>query len=102
MSPKNLLRSKACRSNLSELDDVQGHPGFDKQGTRFKRLIKDQNNHSNVEEGMRRLILCSGKVCDPSFKLSVHLVVFILTIFPNITHCFDCFLNTLFMIVNVL
>jgi len=64
MSPKNLLRSKACRSNLSEFDDVQGHPGFDKQGTRFKRLIKDQNDHSNVEEGIRRLILCSGKVCD--------------------------------------
>ncbi|XP_027364385.1 2-oxoglutarate dehydrogenase, mitochondrial-like [Abrus precatorius] len=62
MSPKNLLRSKACRSNLSEFDDVQGHPGFDKQGTRFKRLIKDQNNHSDVEEGIRRLILCSGKV----------------------------------------
>lgn len=62
MSPKNLLRSKVCRSNLSEFDDVQGHPGFDKQGTRFKRLIKDQNNHANVEEGIRRLILCSGKV----------------------------------------
>ena len=63
MSPKNLLRSKACRSNLSEFDDVKGHPGFDKQGTRFKRLIKDQNNHSDVEEGIRRLVLCSGKVC---------------------------------------
>ncbi|KAK7273057.1 hypothetical protein RIF29_14103 [Crotalaria pallida] len=62
MSPKNLLRSKACRSNLSEFDDVQGHPGFDKQGTRFKRLIKDQNDHSDVEEGIRRLVLCSGKV----------------------------------------
>jgi 2-oxoglutarate dehydrogenase complex dehydrogenase (E1) component-like enzyme len=63
MSPKNLLRSKACRSNLSEFDDVKGHPGFDKQGTRFKRLIKDRNAHSNVEEGIRRLVLCSGKVC---------------------------------------
>jgi 2-oxoglutarate dehydrogenase E1 component len=62
MSPKNLLRSKACRSNLSEFDDVQGHPGFDKQGTRFKRLIKDRNDHSNIEEGIRRLVLCSGKV----------------------------------------
>ena len=60
MSPKNLLRSKACRSNLSEFDDVQGHPGFDKQGTRFKRLIKDQNEHKDVEEGIRRLVLCSG------------------------------------------
>ncbi|QCE12862.1 2-oxoglutarate dehydrogenase, mitochondrial-like [Vigna unguiculata] len=62
MSPKNLLRSKVCRSNLSEFDDVQGHPGFDKQGTRFKRLIKDQNYPSDVEEGIRRLVLCSGKV----------------------------------------
>ncbi|KAG9146631.1 hypothetical protein Leryth_014645 [Lithospermum erythrorhizon] len=62
MSPKNLLRHKDCKSNLSEFDDVQGHPGFDKQGTRFKRLIKDQNDHSDLEEGIKRLILCSGKV----------------------------------------
>ncbi|KAK7286601.1 hypothetical protein RJT34_21711 [Clitoria ternatea] len=61
MSPKNLLRSKACRSNLSEFGDVQGHLGFDKQGTGFKRLIKDQNYNSDVE-GIRRLVLCSGKV----------------------------------------
>ena len=63
MSPKNLLRHKECKSNLSEFDDVQGHPGFDKQGTRFKRLIKDRNNHSDLEDGIRRLVLCSGKVC---------------------------------------
>ncbi|XP_028805123.1 2-oxoglutarate dehydrogenase, mitochondrial [Neltuma alba] len=62
MSPKNLLRHKDCKSNLSEFDDVQGHPGFDKQGTRFKRLIKDQNDHSDLEEGIRRLVLCSGKL----------------------------------------
>ena len=62
MSPKNLLRHKECKSNLSEFDDVQGHEGFDKQGTRFKRLIKDQNMHSDLEEGIRRLVLCSGKV----------------------------------------
>ncbi|KAI4353514.1 hypothetical protein L6164_002458 [Bauhinia variegata] len=62
MSPKNLLRHKECKSNLSEFDDVQGHPGFDKQGTRFKRLIKDQNFLSDLEEGVRRLVLCSGKV----------------------------------------
>ncbi|VFQ90699.1 unnamed protein product [Cuscuta campestris] len=62
MSPKNLLRHKDCKSNLSELYDEHGHPGFDKQGTIFKRLIKDQNNHSDLEEGIRRLILCSGKV----------------------------------------
>lgn len=62
MSPKNLLRHKDCKSNLSEFDDVQGHPGFDKQGTRFKRLIKDQNDHSDLEEGIKRLVLCSGKI----------------------------------------
>lgn len=61
-APKNLLRHKKCISNLSEFDDVKGHPGFDKQGTRFKRLIKDQNMHSDCEEGIRRLVLCSGKV----------------------------------------
>ncbi|KAK4414283.1 2-oxoglutarate dehydrogenase, mitochondrial [Sesamum alatum] len=62
MAPKNLLRHKDCKSHLSEFDDVEGHPGFDKQGTRFKRLIKDQNDHSDLEEGIRRLVLCSGKV----------------------------------------
>ncbi|GJW77784.1 2-oxoglutarate dehydrogenase, mitochondrial-like protein [Tanacetum coccineum] len=62
MAPKNFLRHKDCKSNLSEFDDVQGHPGFDKQGTRFKRLIKDRNDHSDLEEGIRRLVLCSGKV----------------------------------------
>src|SRR5690606_8115865 len=63
MAPKNLLRHKDCKSNLYEFDDVQGHPGIDKEGTRFKRLIKDQNDHSDLEEGIRRLVLCSGKVC---------------------------------------
>lgn len=62
MAPKNLLRLQACKSNLSEFDDIQGHPGFDKQGTQFKCLIKDQNDHSDREEGIRRLVLCSGKV----------------------------------------
>lgn len=61
IAPKNLLRHKDCKSNLSEFDDLEGHPGFDKQGTRFKRLIKDQNNHKEAEEGVNRLILCSGK-----------------------------------------
>ncbi|KAJ8562717.1 hypothetical protein K7X08_031169 [Anisodus acutangulus] len=46
MSLKNLLRHKDCKSNLSE----------------FKRLIKDQNDHSDLEEGIRHLVLCSGKV----------------------------------------
>ncbi|CAN1148790.1 2-oxoglutarate dehydrogenase, mitochondrial [Linum perenne] len=58
MSPKNLLRHKLCKSSLSEFHDVQG---VDKQGM-FKRLIKDQNAISDVEEGIRRLVLCSGKV----------------------------------------
>lgn len=62
MAPKNLLRHKDCKSNLSEFDDVEGHLGFDKQGTRFKRLIKDRNDHKQVEEGINRLVLCSGKV----------------------------------------
>lgn len=62
MSPKNLLRHKDCKSSLSEFDDLAGHPGFDKQGTRFKRLIKDRNGHKDLEEGIRRLVLCSGKV----------------------------------------
>lgn len=61
MAPKNLLRHKDCKSNLSDFDDLEGHLGFDKQGTRFKRLIKDKNNHKDVEEGINRLILCSGK-----------------------------------------
>ena len=62
MAPKNLLRHPSCKSNLTEFDDVQGHPGFDKQGTRFQCLIKDQNFLSDTEERVRRLVLCSGKV----------------------------------------
>ncbi|CAM6090199.1 unnamed protein product [Calypogeia fissa] len=62
MSPKNLLRHQACKSDLSEFDDTEGHPGFDKQGTRFKCLIKDQSGHKDDEPGIRRLVLCSGKV----------------------------------------
>ncbi|CAI0443077.1 unnamed protein product [Linum tenue] len=72
MSPKNLLRHKLCKSHLSEFDDVQGHTGFDKQGTRFKRLIKDQTGHSDVEESIRRLILCSGKVSFSSILFFFH------------------------------
>lgn len=68
MVPKNLLRHKDFKSNLSEFDDVEGHPGFDKQGTRFKRLIKDRNGHKQVEEGINRLVLCSGKVSTPISK----------------------------------
>ena len=55
MSPKNLLRHKDCKSDLSEFDDVHE--------PRFKRLLKDDSFHLDLEEGVRRLILCSGKVC---------------------------------------
>lgn len=74
MSPKNLLRHKECKSNISEFDDVEGRPGFDKQGTRFKRLIKDSNDHSDLENAIRRLVLCSGKVSLPlnHFEIWVH------------------------------
>ncbi|KAL6619786.1 hypothetical protein ACP70R_034925 [Stipagrostis hirtigluma subsp. patula] len=54
MTPKNLLQHKDCTSNLSEFDDVEGQY--------FKRLIEDRNNHNQVEEDIKRLILCSGKV----------------------------------------
>ncbi|KQJ82296.2 hypothetical protein BRADI_5g08235v3 [Brachypodium distachyon] len=58
----HVLRRQECKSSLSEFDDLAGHPGFDKQGTRFKRLIKDRNDHKDLEEGINRLVLCSGKV----------------------------------------
>ncbi|XP_035830008.1 2-oxoglutarate dehydrogenase E1 component-like [Helianthus annuus] len=71
MSPKNLLYvgsaptlcHKDCKSNLSEFDDVQGHPSFVKQGTKFRRLNNNQNDNSGLEEGIRHLVLCSGKIC---------------------------------------
>eukprot|EP00271_Cylindrocystis_brebissonii_P012890 TRINITY_DN32392_c0_g1_i1.p1 TRINITY_DN32392_c0_g1~~TRINITY_DN32392_c0_g1_i1.p1 ORF type:complete len:1065 (-),score=252.79 TRINITY_DN32392_c0_g1_i1:1649-4843(-) len=62
MSPKNLLRHAKCKSDLDEFDDMEGHPGSLSQGTRFKRLIKDKNGHKDVEEGIRRVVFCSGKV----------------------------------------
>jgi 2-oxoglutarate dehydrogenase E1 component len=67
MSPKNLLRLPACRSDLSEFDDVDQRP-LDTQGTRFKRLIMDKRardrslHPSPVMPHVRRLVLCSGKV----------------------------------------
>ncbi|KAF6171252.1 hypothetical protein GIB67_036920 [Kingdonia uniflora] len=48
MAPKNFLRHKDCKSNLSEFDDVEGH--------------QDQSCHSDLEEGIRHLVLCSGKI----------------------------------------
>lgn len=83
MSPKNLLRHKDCKSHLSEFDDLVGHPGFDKQGTRFKRLIKDRNDHKDLEEGINRLILCSGKVGLYLRKFTIKWQVFT---FPLLCH----------------
>lgn len=54
MSPKNLLRHKDCKSDLFEFDNVYE--------PKFKRILKDDNFHSNLEKGVRRLILCSSKV----------------------------------------
>lgn len=54
MSPKNLLRHKDCKSELSEFDDMHQ--------THFKRLLEDQSFLSDCKKGVRRLILCSGKV----------------------------------------
>ncbi|KAK9741391.1 hypothetical protein RND81_03G102100 [Saponaria officinalis] len=54
MSPKNLLRHKDCKSDLSEFYDIHYN--------KFKPLLKDYNQHSDVEHGVRRLIFCSGKV----------------------------------------
>ncbi|KAJ0979483.1 hypothetical protein J5N97_014957 [Dioscorea zingiberensis] len=62
LSPKNLLRHKDCKSCLSEFCDVLDDPEFGKSGTCFKRLIEDHNTHKELEEGIRRLILCSGKI----------------------------------------
>ncbi|KAL2896987.1 2-oxoglutarate dehydrogenase mitochondrial [Bienertia sinuspersici] len=54
MSPKNLLRHKDCKSELFEFDDM--HQSC------FKRLLEDQSLSSDPKKGIRRLILCSGKV----------------------------------------
>ncbi|KAL2897000.1 2-oxoglutarate dehydrogenase mitochondrial [Bienertia sinuspersici] len=54
MSPKNLLRHKDCKSELFEFDDMHR--------SCFKRLLEDQSLLSDPEKGIRRLILCSGKV----------------------------------------
>ncbi|KAK3164311.1 hypothetical protein QOZ80_1AG0015720 [Eleusine coracana subsp. coracana] len=62
MTPKNLLWHKDCKSNLSEFNDVQGRPNFNKERIRFKRLITDTRNHKQVDREINRLILCSGKV----------------------------------------
>jgi len=64
-SPKALLRHPACRSSLSELDDVADDAGV--EGVRFRRLIMDEaetdrSPHPPTRPDVRRLIFCSGKV----------------------------------------
>lgn len=54
MSPKNLLRHKDCKSDLTEFDEMHQ--------TSFKRLLQDQNHLCDLEKGVTRLLLCSGKV----------------------------------------
>ena len=64
-SPKNLLRHPAAKSPLSDFDDLADDVGI--QGVRFKRLImdesaKDRSPNPPKEPGMKRMVLCSGKV----------------------------------------
>mmetsp|Transcript_20449 Transcript_20449/g.61577 ORF Transcript_20449/g.61577 Transcript_20449/m.61577 type:complete len:1082 (-) Transcript_20449:445-3690(-) len=65
MTPKNLLRYPDCKSPLAEFDEVPDDKGI--VGVRFKRLImdeaaRDRSPNPPVEEGVKRLIMCSGKV----------------------------------------
>ena len=66
MSPKNLLRHPQCKSPLSDFDDELTDDN-DLQGIRFRRLIMDEGvtsrqPHSPQENGVKRLVLCSGKI----------------------------------------
>lgn len=65
MTPKALLRHPDCKSPLAEFDEVPDDKGI--IGVRFKRLIMDESATDRspnppVEEGVQRLIMCSGKV----------------------------------------
>ncbi|KAK1437494.1 hypothetical protein QVD17_03285 [Tagetes erecta] len=46
---------------VCQKDEVNGDNANLLISTRFKRLIKDQSGHSDLEEDIRRLVLCSGK-----------------------------------------
>jgi len=64
MSPKNLLRHPAAKSQLDEFDDVESN---DSQGCRFRRLIMDKSSvvtemDPPKEPDFKRVIFCSGKV----------------------------------------
>merc|ERR1719458_2078908 len=52
MTPKSLLRHPDCKSSF---DDVT-------PGTEFQRLIPDEGPAAQNPEGVRKLILCTGKV----------------------------------------
>jgi len=52
MTPKSLLRLPECRSSFDDMD-----PSSD-----FKRLVPDEGPASQNPEGVRKLILCTGKV----------------------------------------
>jgi len=65
MSPKNLLRHPAARSDLDEFDDEASDANI--QGVRFKRLIMDSDATDRSADPppqpeVKRLLLCSGKV----------------------------------------
>ena len=64
-SPKNLLRHPKAKSPITEFDDVD--EAGEVIGIRFKRLIMDKSQtdrspYPPVEEGVKRLVLCSGKI----------------------------------------
>ena len=52
MTPKSLLRHKACKSTLEDMDS----------GTSFHRILPDSSPALKPPRQCRRLILCSGKV----------------------------------------
>ena len=65
MSPKNLLRHPAAKSDLDEFDDEASDANI--QGVRFKRLImdsgaSDRSPHPPAQPEVKRLLLCFGKV----------------------------------------
>ena len=65
MSPKNLLRHPAAKSDLDEFDDEASDANI--QGVRFKRLIMDsgatdRSANPPAQPEVKRLLLCSGKV----------------------------------------
>ena len=52
MTPKSLLRLEAARSSLTDMQE----------GTRFQRVIPDNGPCNENSEGVKKLILCTGKI----------------------------------------